>query len=95
MSGVTGSDVTPLKIVLVLFLFLGNSRKERTRKRKRTRTMAEELTSLPVAPTRRGCNSKWCHSLFLLSSFSFSFSFVRNGQGERGKIKNKEERFRQ
>jgi hypothetical protein len=56
--GATGSDVTPLKIVLVLvlvlflFLFLGNSRKERTR----TRTMAEELASLPVAPaTLPGC----------------------------------------
>jgi hypothetical protein len=54
LTGVTGSDVTPLKIVLVLFLFLvlvlGNSRKERTRTSKRTRTMAEELASLPVAP---------------------------------------------
>jgi hypothetical protein len=53
-GGVTGSDVTPLKIVLVLvlflFLFLGNSRKERTR----TRTMAEELASLPVAPWAKG-----------------------------------------
>jgi hypothetical protein len=63
--------------------------------------MAEELASLPVAPISSGCNSKWCHSLFLLSSFSFSF--VRNGQGvpsearslTRGKIKDKEERFRQ
>jgi hypothetical protein len=51
-QGVTGSDVTPLKIVLVLVLVLGNSRKERTRTKKRTRTMAEELASLPVAPAQ-------------------------------------------
>jgi hypothetical protein len=72
--GVTGSDVTPLKIVLVLvlvlvlFLFLGNSRKERKRKRKRTRTMAEELASLPVAPIEDGGASDACPVLRTLKA---------------------------
>jgi hypothetical protein len=48
MTGVTGSDVTPLKIVLVLLLVLVLSFRELSRKRKRT--MAEELTPLPVTP---------------------------------------------